>query len=95
MISSHSCSEPDANTRQSNVFPSGLSGDELNVETRIRAHQDSVGRDQAPAPGIARAATQQAQHCVSRTHIPLLGQDAHSQPHCTSRVLAKALPYWN
>lgn len=45
MISSHSCSEPDANTRQSNVFPSGLSGDELNMETRIRARQDSGGTE--------------------------------------------------
>lgn len=49
MISSHSCSELDANTRQSNVLPSGLSGEELKMETRPLSSR-------APSPALPSTA---------------------------------------
>lgn len=72
MISSHSCSELDANTRQSNVLPSGLSGEALKMETRPLAGAESGSESPAlacnrtgdPAAGLDVA-------CLfSKTRIP-------------------------
>lgn len=73
MISSHSCSELDANTRQSNVLPSGLSGEALKMETRTLAGRESGSESPALACNHTRdpAAGLDVTCLFSKTLIPL------------------------
>lgn len=73
MISSHSCSELDANTRQSNVLPSGLSGEALKMETRTLASRESGSESSALACNRTRdpAAGPDVACLFSKTRSPL------------------------
>ena len=73
MISSHCCSELDANTRQSNVLPSGLSREALKMETHTFAGRESGSESPAWACNCTRdpAAGLDIPCLFSKTRIPL------------------------
>lgn len=70
MISSHSCSELAANTRQSNVLPSGLPGEALKMETCTSASRASGSERPALARNHTRDPAAALDVTFSKTHIP-------------------------